>query len=121
MDHSKKHYPLLLIGVLLLLTSIPADDARADVGLPPAQPGYSLSTGEYDTNIQMVSEAGAASVSLTTPAPTATTSAPDPTGSDVELDSPNASPSIPFSLIMGGGFISIAVVLIIIAVRRGEK
>jgi hypothetical protein len=30
--------------------------ARADVGVPPAQPGSSLSPGDFETNVQMVSE-----------------------------------------------------------------
>ncbi len=120
MISKKFRFQSLLIGLLLVFTVLPGGFARADVGLPPAQPGSSLSSGEYDTNVQMVSTEGAASVSPTPPDPIATTSAPDPTGSDVEPGSPNATPSIPFSFIMGGGFISAAVVLIIIAVKRGE-
>ena len=53
---SKKHSWLLIIGLLLLLTVFPRDNAKADVGLPPAHPGSSLSPGEYNTNVQMVSE-----------------------------------------------------------------
>jgi len=56
MTATKKRYPFLLIGILLLLMGIPRSDAKADVGLPPAHPGYSLSPGDYETNVQMVSE-----------------------------------------------------------------
>ncbi|MGB2963544.1 MAG: hypothetical protein WBB69_06115 [Anaerolineales bacterium] len=56
MTESKYHSRLLLIGLLLLLTVIHRDDATADVGPPPAQPGSSLSPGEFSTNVGMVSE-----------------------------------------------------------------
>lgn len=36
MTQSKKRYRLLFTGLLLLLTVIPRDNARADVGVPPA-------------------------------------------------------------------------------------
>lgn len=47
---------LLVIPLLFLLAVIHQDDVRADVGVPPAQPGSSLSPGDYLTNVQMVSE-----------------------------------------------------------------
>ncbi len=121
MVSKKSPFQYLIIGLLLVLTVLPSGFVRADVGLPPAQPGSSFSPGEFDNNVKMVPAEGSASVSPTPPLPTATTSALDPTGSDVEPDSPNAAPSVPFSFIMGGGFITTAVVLIIIAVKRGEK
>ena len=56
MAQSKKISWFLFIGLLLLLTVFPINKAKADVGLPPAHPGSSLSPGEYATNVQMVSE-----------------------------------------------------------------
>jgi hypothetical protein len=56
MAQCKNRCRLLLIPLLLLLTVIPRGDAAADVGPPPAQPGSSLSPGEFTTNVQMVSE-----------------------------------------------------------------
>jgi len=56
MVSKKFHFQSLLIGLLLVLTILPAGNAKADVGIPPAHPGYSLSPGDYDTNVQMVSE-----------------------------------------------------------------
>lgn len=56
MTQLKYRYRFLLIGVLLLVTVLPKDVARADVGVPPAHPGYSLSPGDLVTNVQMVSE-----------------------------------------------------------------
>ncbi len=52
----KNRLRLLIIPLLLLLTAIHQDDVRADVGIPPAQPGSSLSPGDLITNVQMVSE-----------------------------------------------------------------
>jgi hypothetical protein len=56
MNSQKNRFPFLLIGILLLLTILPGSDVKADVGVPPAHPGYSLSPGDYETNVQMVSE-----------------------------------------------------------------
>lgn len=56
MFFTKNRYQLFLIGLLLFLIVTPRDDASADVGPPPAQPGSSLSPGEFTTNVQMVSE-----------------------------------------------------------------
>lgn len=44
---------LLLLGFLFLAVALPA---RADVGLPPAHPGYSISPGDFTTNVQMLAE-----------------------------------------------------------------
>jgi len=56
MTPEKNRYLFLLIGILLLLSVIPKSTVKADVGVPPAHPGYSLSPGDYETNVQMVSE-----------------------------------------------------------------
>ena len=56
MAQCKNRCRLLLIVLLLLLTAIHRDGASADVGPPPAQPGSSLSPGEFFTNVEMVSE-----------------------------------------------------------------
>ena len=55
------------------------------------------------------------------PAPISTILPEDIAKSDTDPNFPNATPSVPFSLILGIGFISTAVVLIIIAVKRGEN
>lgn len=47
---------LLISSLLLALCLISTGDAAADVGLPPSQPGSSLSPGDYETRVQMVSE-----------------------------------------------------------------
>jgi len=55
--YDRQHTRLFLVLVMLLiLFMIPLGDAQADVGLPPSQPGSSLSPGEYETRVQMVSE-----------------------------------------------------------------
>ena len=46
----------LISGLLLMLCLVPLADVNADVGLPPSQPGSSLSPGDYETRVQMVSE-----------------------------------------------------------------
>ena len=56
MDHRRVSCLILVIGLLLGLITITADDVKADVGVPPAQPASSLSPGEIDTEVQMVSE-----------------------------------------------------------------
>lgn len=47
---------LLISGLLLILCLVPLADVNADVGLPPSQPGSSLSPGDFETRVQMVSE-----------------------------------------------------------------
>jgi len=56
MKHRNGHLPILIIGLLLSLAQITSNDVKADVGVPPAQPASSLSPGEIDTQVQMVSE-----------------------------------------------------------------
>ena len=56
MVSKKFRFQSLLIGLILVLTALPGEYARADVGVPPAHPGYSLSPGDFETNVQMVSE-----------------------------------------------------------------
>lgn len=70
-----------------------------------------ISTAEPPHVESIVSQTESDSVSLTTPAP-------DPTGADIEQGTSNTTTSIPF---MGITFIIAAVVLIFIAVKRGEK
>jgi hypothetical protein len=53
--HHRCLIPLLLFS-LVLLASLIAFPAQADVGLPPAHPGWSISPGDFVTNVQMVSE-----------------------------------------------------------------
>ena len=123
MTQLKNRCRFLLIGVLLLITVLPKDVARADVGLPPVYPGYSLSPGDLATNVQLVSEvveiviqedsfAALVSATITSANPTETAAA-------VESPASNISPS--FTLIMGILFIVTAGVLIIVAVKRREK
>ncbi len=134
MTQSKKRYWLLFAGLLLLLTVIPRDNAKADVAVPPAHPGPSLSPGDFETNVQMVSEeveiiikedpfeaSAAASVSPTPPVPSATQPPADPTQPDGEIEAQSAAPPLSSPPIMGISFIAVAVVLIIIAVKRGEN
>jgi hypothetical protein len=56
MKHRNFHLPILIIVLLLSLAHITSNDVKADVGVPPAQPASSLSPGEIDTQVQMVSE-----------------------------------------------------------------
>ena len=123
MTQPKYRYRFLLVAVLLLIMVIPKNTARADTGIPPAHPGSSLSPGNLSTNLKMVSEEvvitfdddpyqASISTTITAANPTEIAAAAEPSSSNN---------SLPFSLIMGVIFIGAAGVLIIIAVKRGEK
>jgi len=123
MTQLKYRYRFLLIGVLLLVTVLPKDVARADVGIPLAHPGHSLSPGDLATNVQMVSEKIEIIIqedSLTASV-SATIAPANPTETAAAVESPASNISPSFSLIMGFLFIVTAGVLIIIAVKRREK